>query len=214
VVVRPCQQRTHPQSRRPQSGGDGSGRDDEGIDRLLMSPQAQWAPLPLSHEVIGDSSCDEQLTPGGVLLHPRRDIDRITEGSEVNHRIPNVAHVRDARIDRYTYLHPRPLVAAVTDGFEQLHPRHNRPPSVMGTTNASNKESHDLIADELVDHGVMPKKGLRHSGVEAVEQHGEVGGNAALADCRRAANVGESRQTPRRLTEHLSAPAPRTGVPI
>lgn len=75
--------------------------EDEGVDRLLVSPQVQSAPLSLRHPVVGHSRCDEQLPPGGVLLHTRRDVDRITEGSEVDDRAPDVAHVCDAGIDRH-----------------------------------------------------------------------------------------------------------------
>jgi hypothetical protein len=63
----------------------------------VLSP----APLTLvfSGQVIGHSRCHEQLPARCVLLHPRRDVDRIAEGSEVDHRAPNVAHECDARID-------------------------------------------------------------------------------------------------------------------
>ena len=74
-----------------------------------MPAQGQCAPRRVRHQLIGDSGCDEQLATGGVLLHPRRDVDRITEGSEVDDRAADVAHVCDARIDRHAQLEPRPL---------------------------------------------------------------------------------------------------------
>ena len=51
--------------------------------------------------LIGNSRCDEQLPTGGVLLHPRRDVDRITESGEIHDRAPNVADVCHACIDRH-----------------------------------------------------------------------------------------------------------------
>jgi hypothetical protein len=64
--------------------------EDEGIDRLVVPPQVQRAPRCFRHELVGHSRCDEQLPTGGVLLHSRRDVDRITQSSEVDHRTPDI----------------------------------------------------------------------------------------------------------------------------
>jgi hypothetical protein len=72
----------------PKPGRAARGRshgEDEGVDRLLVPPEVQRAPRRRRHELIGHSRCDEQLPTGGVLLHPRADVDWITERGEVDH---------------------------------------------------------------------------------------------------------------------------------
>jgi hypothetical protein len=165
--------------------------EDEGIDRLVVPPQVQRAPRCFRHELVGHSRCDEQLPTGGVLLHSRRDVDRITQSSEVDHRTPDIADVRDARIDRHAYLKPRPLVGAVANRFEQIDPGLDRAASILGAADTPNEESHDFIGDEFVNHRVVPKKGLCRGDVETVEQQDEVCRRAALAQRRGATNVGE-----------------------
>ena len=135
-----------------------------------MPPQVQHAPRRFGHELVGDSRRDEQLPTGCVLLHPRRDVDRITKSGEVHDRASNVADVGDARIDGHAQLEPGLVVPAVADCCEQVHPGLNGAASVLGTADASDKESHDLIANEFVDYRVMPQKGLCRSTVEPVEQ--------------------------------------------
>ena len=66
-----------------------------------MSAQVQHAPRYFGHELVGHSRRDEQLAGGGVFLHPRRNVDRVSKSSEVDYRAPDIADVGDARIDRY-----------------------------------------------------------------------------------------------------------------
>src|SRR5215212_6912322 len=119
-----------------------------------------------------------------MLLHPRRNVVRFICYGDGDHRASDVADVCDARVDGYAQLKPRPLGCAVADGLEQLDACHDSAPSVLRTADATNKERHDLIADELVDDRVVAQKGLCCSAVEAVEQRGEVCCGTALAQRR------------------------------
>jgi len=110
---------------------------------------------------VGVHPVSSSATPGAtsnsrprVLLHPRRDVDRSrgVKSTTASPTFPTNAtpHYCHAQLE------PRALVAAVTDCLSRSIPQ-DRAASVLRTL-ILNKESHDLVANELVNHRVMPQK--------------------------------------------------------
>ena len=124
------------------------------LNGLLVSPQVQVrgrGDFADAGDRPGDP--DERL-PGGVVVAFRAaTLTGSPRASEVDHRSPDVADEGHTCIDRNAHLEPRPPGAALNRPLSAAPiPARPRGAGTVRTADTSNKEGHDLVADELVDH--------------------------------------------------------------
>ena len=126
-------------------------------------------------------------------LKPRRRVDDVPDGREVlDGSVANVADPRDAEVE--TDPDGERVLGGVEPAQELLGAVHHHCAGARTVTEqgeAGQEQRHDLVADELVDDGVVLAHDRCGNRVEAIQRTLDLLGFAALAPCREPADVGE-----------------------